>query len=204
MSQSHQFHRQSLAHITYATGIIRAIFVGKPQEVLDEAGRPVSTAIFKSRIEGPVMVRQLNLDGDGQADLKAHGGVDKAVYCYPAEHYEAWQSELGRELEYGTFGENLTVTGLLEDTLRIDDIIVVGDAVLQVSQPRFPCYKLGIKMGDQGIVKRFQQSGRSGFYCRVLEEGVIDAGQTMDVVERNASLPTVVSVVTERNKQDGI
>lgn len=204
MSQFNQYSRQSLAHITYATGIVRALFVGGPQEVMDEAGRPVSTAIFKSRVEGPVMVRRLNLDGDRQADLKAHGGPDKAVYCYPAEHYEAWQSELGRELDYGTFGENLTVTGLLEDTLHVDDVIVVGDAVLQVSQPRFPCYKLGIKMGDQGIVKRFQQSGRSGFYCRVLEEGLIEPGQTMDVVERSMSEPTVVDIVTARNKQDGI
>jgi MOSC domain-containing protein YiiM len=150
------------------------------------------------------MVRELNLDGDAQADLMAHGGPDKAVYCYPAEHYEAWQGELGRELSFGMFGENLTVSGLLEDTLRIGDILTVGDAVLQVSQPRFPCYKLGIKMQDPQIIQRFQQSGRSGFYCRVLEEGMIDTGVSMDVVERDMSQPTVVEVVSARNRAEGI
>ena len=150
------------------------------------------------------MVRRLNLDGDRQADLSVHGGPDKAVYCYPAEHYEAWQSELGRELDYGTFGENLTVSGLLEDNLHIDDVLTVGDAVLQVSQPRFPCFKLGIKLGDPLMVRRFQESGRSGFYCRVLEEGLIEAGQTIEVIERGVSKPTVVRVVTDKNRQDGV
>ncbi len=204
MSQFDQFNRFSFARLTYATGLLRAVFVGQPQEVKDDNGKPVSTAIFKSRVEGPVMVRRLNLDGDRQADLTVHGGEDKAVYCYPAEHYEAWQGELGRELAYGAFGENLTVTGLLEDTLRINDVLEVGDAVLQVSEPRFPCFKLGIKMGDQTMVRRFQQSGRSGFYCRVLQEGLIEAGQTMDVVERDMSQPTVVEVVAAKNKAEGV
>ena len=204
MTQFDQYSRRSLARISYATGVLRAIFAGQPQQVIDENGKPVSTAIFKSPVTGPVMARKLNIDGDRQADLTVHGGVDMAVYCYPAEHSEAWASELGRELPYGTFGENLTVTGLLEDTLRIDDVIVVGDAILQVSKPRYPCFKLGIKMGDPTFVRRFQESGRSGFYCRVLEEGVIEAGQTMDVTERNAGQPTVVSVVAARNKQGGV
>jgi MOSC domain-containing protein YiiM len=204
MSQFDQFHRFSFARITYATGLVRAIFVGMPQEVPDENGKLVSTSIFKSKVDGPVMVRELNLDGDAQADLMAHGGPDKAIYCYPAEHYEAWQGELGRELSFGMFGENLTVSGLLEDTLRIGDILTVGDAVLQVSQPRFPCYKLGIKMQDPQIIQRFQQSGRSGFYCRVLEEGMIDTGLSMDVVERDMSQPTVVEVVSARNRAEGI
>jgi MOSC domain-containing protein YiiM len=150
------------------------------------------------------MVRQLNLDGDGQADLVEHGGLDKAVYCYPAEHYEAWQGELGRELSFGMFGENLTVSGLLEDTLRINDVLAVGDAMLQVTEPRFPCFKLGIKLQDSQIVQRFQQSGRSGFYCRVLEEGMIDTGQSIDVVERDMSQPTVVEVVAARNRAEGL
>jgi MOSC domain-containing protein YiiM len=204
MSQFDQFNRFSAFRITYATGLLRAIYVGEPQEVKDDRGEPVSTGIFKSRIEGPVMIRRLNLDGDRQADLKVHGGVDKAVYCYPAEHYEAWQSELGRELAYGSFGENLSVTGLLEDTLHVDDVLSVGDAVLQVSQPRFPCFKLGIKLGDPLMVQRFQKSGRSGFYCRVIQEGSIEAGQTVDVIERNTSKPTIANVVADTNRKEGI
>lgn len=203
MSQFDRFSAESIAHITYATGRLLAVFVGEPQEITD-GGKTVSTAIFKSRVSGPVMVRRLNLDGDRQADLSVHGGVDKAVYCYPSEHYEAWSSELGRELDYGTFGENLTVSGLLEDSLHVDDVLVVGNAVLQVSQPRFPCFKLGIKLNDPQMVRRFQRSGRSGFYCRVLEEGTIEAGQTIEVTERDGSQPTVVSVVSAVNKRDGI
>jgi MOSC domain-containing protein YiiM len=203
LSQFDRFSAESIAHITYATGRLLAVFVGEPQEITD-GGKTVSTAIFKSRVSGPVMVRRLNLDGDRQADLSVHGGVDKAVYCYPSEHYEAWSSELGRELDYGTFGENLTVSGLLEDSLHVDDVLVVGSAVLQVSQPRFPCFKLGIKLNDPQMVRRFQKSGRSGFYCRVLEEGTIEAGQTIEVTERDGSQPTVVSVVSAVNKRDGI
>ncbi len=203
MSQFNPMSRDSMDRIAYATGLLHALFVGEPRDV-DDNGTTVSTAIFKERIEGPVMVRRLNIDGDRQADLRVHGGVDKAVYCYPAEHYPAWQSELGRELGYGTFGENLTVTGLLEDSLHIDDVIVIGDAVLQVSQPRYPCFKLGIKMNDPLFLRRFQKSGRSGFYCRVLEEGLIEPGQTMDVIERDMSQPTVVAVVNKRNKEAGV
>ncbi len=204
MSQFDQFNRYSFARITYATGILRAVYVGEPEEVMDDKGRPVSTAIYKSRVEGPVMVRKLNLEGDRQADLTVHGGIDKAVYCYPVEHYEAWQSELGRELAFGAFGENLSVTGLLEDTLHVDDVLTVGDAVLQVSQPRFPCFKLGIKLSDPLMVRRFQQSGRSGFYCRVLEEGAIEAGQTIDVIERDVSKPTIANVVADVNRKEGV
>ena len=122
------------------------------------------------------MVRTLNIDGDQQGDLTVHGGVEKAVYCYPAEHYDVWSAELKRALDRGTFGENLTVSGFLEDTMHIDDVIEVGNAVLQVSQPRYPCYKLGQKTADQRFIKRFQQSERSGFDCRVLQEGMIEAG----------------------------
>lgn len=201
MSQFDQFSRYSAFRITYATGMLRVIYVGEPTEIQDSKGDSVSTSIFKSRVEGPVMVRRLNIDGDRQADLSVHGGIDKAVYCYPAEHYEAWQSELGRELELGAFGENLSVTGLLEDTLRINDVLAVGEAVLQVTEPRFPCFKLGIKLGDEKMVQRFQQSGRCGFYCRVIKEGSIEAGQTVDVIERDASRPTIVRVFTEKNRK---
>jgi MOSC domain-containing protein YiiM len=180
------------------TASLLSIQVAKPLAIrhMDEE---VRTAIYKLPVQGPVMVRSLNIDGDQQGDLTVHGGVDKAVYCYPSEHYPAWQEELDRELPYGTFGENLTVSGLLEPDIHLDDVLEVGDALLQVSQPRFPCYKLGIKIGDQRFVKRFQESGRSGFYCRVLQEGLIEAGQPIRVIERDGSQPTIADVFTTRN-----
>ena len=137
------------------------------------------------------MVRRLNLDGDQQADLRVHGGPDKAVYCYPSEHYAAWQEELGRPLEFGFFGENLTLSGLRESELHIGDVLAVGEAVLQVSQPRLPCYKLGIRFGDQRFLARFLRSRRSGFYCRVLQEGLIEAGNSIEVLDVAKSNLTV-------------
>jgi MOSC domain-containing protein YiiM len=151
----------------------------------------VLSAIYKQPVTGPVMVRRLNLDGDQQADLKVHGGPDKAVYCYPSEHYAAWSNELERHFEHGFFGENLTVSGLSEESLHIGDVLSVGEAVLQVSQPRLPCFKLGIKFGDQAFIARFLQSGRSGFYCRVLQEGMIEPGQPIEIIERAESQPTI-------------
>ena len=176
-----------------------SIQVAKPLAVR-HMDREVRTGIFKLPVLQPVMVRRLNIDGDQQGDLTVHGGVDKAVYCYASEHYPAWQDELGRELPYGSFGENLTVTGLLEPELHLGDVLEVGDAVLQVSQPRFPCYKLGIKIGDQRFVRRFQESGRSGFYCRVLQEGLIEPGQPICLAERDESQPTIADVVASRNE----
>jgi MOSC domain-containing protein YiiM len=163
-------------------------------------GKEVRTGIYKLPVAGPVMVRRLNIDGDEQGDLTVHGGVDKAVYCYPSEHYPAWSQELDRELPNGTFGENLTVSGLLEPDLHLEDVLSIGDAVLQVSQPRFPCFKLGIKLGDQRLVQRFQLSGRSGFYCRVLQEGLIAPNQPITLLERDPSQPTIAAVVSARNQ----
>ena len=185
------------------TGQLLAIFAGMPQTLSIE-GKEVATAIYKQPVTGPVIVRTLNIDGDQQGDLTVHGGVDKAVYCYPVEHYDTWSAELKRPLDRGTFGENLTVSGFLEDVLHIEDVIEVGTAVLQVSQPRYPCYKLGHKMGDQRFIRRFQQSGRSGFYCRVLKEGTIAAGDAMRVVQRDEAQPTVADIVKARNKHDGV
>jgi MOSC domain-containing protein YiiM len=185
------------------SGQLLAVFAGKPQTVSID-GRETSTAIYKSPVTGPVMVRTLNIDGDQQGDLTVHGGVDKAVYCYPVEHYDTWSAELKRALDRGTFGENLTVSGFLEDTMHIDDVIELGTCTLQVSQPRYPCYKLGHKVGDQRFIKRFQQSERSGFYCRVLQEGMIEAGDTMRVVVRDESRPTIADIVRTRNKRDAV
>jgi MOSC domain-containing protein YiiM len=171
-------------------GNILAIHVGRPAALQFE-GRPVLSAIYKQPVTAPVMVRRLNLDGDQQADLKVHGGPDKAIYCYPSEHYAAWSAELGRALDFGFFGENLTISGLREEALRIGEVLSVGEAVLQVSQPRLPCFKLGVKFGDQRFVPRFLRSRRCGFYCRVLQEGMIEPGQSIEIVERAKSHLTI-------------
>ncbi|HXZ11058.1 MAG TPA: MOSC domain-containing protein [Candidatus Sulfotelmatobacter sp.] len=145
-------------------------------------GRDVTTGIFKEPVSGPVLLRRLDLDGDQQADLSVHGGPDKAAYAYPSEHYPFWKKELpGMELLPGMFGENFTTEGLNEENTHIGDRFRIGEAVVTVTQPRTPCYKLGIKFGDDGMVKRFLVSMRSGFYLRVLEEGRVEAG---DAIER--------------------
>jgi MOSC domain-containing protein YiiM len=166
------------------------IHVGRPAEIRHGRHKALSS-IYKQAVSGPVMVRTLNIDGDEQADLRVHGGRDKAVYCYPSEHYAAWTAELGRSLEFGEFGENLTVSGLLEEELHIGDVLELGGARLQVSQPRLPCYKLGIKFGSQRFVVQFRKRGRCGFYCRVLQEGLIEPGQSFKVVERSPDSLTV-------------
>lgn len=168
------------------------VSVAKPDTVLHE-GRQVSTGIFKRPVAGPVRVGRLNLEGDGQADLAAHGGVDKAVYAYPIEHYAAWQEELAHPGVFpcGQFGENLTHQGLTESAASIGDVLRIGTALLQVSQPRAPCFKLGIRMGRASFPKELVASGRCGFYLRVLEEGELAAG---DVIERVSEHPAKLTV----------
>ena len=152
-------------------------------------GRAVSTSIFKEPVGGRVLVRRLSLEGDWQADLRSHGGLNKAVYAYPLEHHARWSGELGRDdLRPGQFGENLTVEGLTEDAARLGDVFRVGAALLQVTQPRYPCFKLGIKMGAPLFPRRFLASGRTGFYLRVLEEGEVGAGDTLELVEQSDAL----------------
>lgn len=168
-----------------------SVNVGTPRAV-NYRGKEVRTGIFKAPVEGAVMIRTLNVDGDGQADLRVHGGEDKAVYAYPIEHYDHWGRELVRDdLGFGQFGENLTVAGMTEDDVRIGDVYRVGAARLQVTQPRTPCYKLGLRMGDPGFPKRFLESRRTGFYCRVLQEGEVRAGDGIELLERD---PTPLSV----------
>jgi MOSC domain-containing protein YiiM len=153
---------------------------------LQYAGRVIGTGIFKKPVSGAVRLASHNLDGDRQADYRVHGGPDKAVYAYPHEHYAYWAEELGRDdFEFGQFGENFTVERMLEDTVCIGDVYGVGDALLQVTQPRAPCYKLGMKMGLPEFPKIFLASGRSGFYLRVLREGTVEAGQAVVPLERD-------------------
>jgi MOSC domain-containing protein YiiM len=145
-------------------------------------GQTFKTGIFKKPVAGPVMMRRLDLDGDRQADLSVHGGPYKAVYAYPSEHYAFWRKELpGTELPWGQFGENLTTEGLNEKETHIGDILRVGQATVQVTQPRVPCLKLAAKFQRDDILQRFAQSGRTGFYFSVIEEGLVAAG---DAIER--------------------
>ncbi len=167
-----------------------SVNVGKPLTKSD-GRREFSTGIYKQPVAGRVMVRKLNLDGDAQADLIAHGGPYKAVYAYSADHYPYWQQQMGQEYPYGQFGENLTLTGALEHEIYIGDILRIGDVQIQVTQPRVPCFKLAHKMGEPTFVKRFMQAKRTGFYLRVLEEGEIGVG---DTVERVHTDPQQVSV----------
>ena len=174
---------------------IISLNVGKPQLVIVNE-QPVSTGIFKEPIDGRVMLRTLNLDGDRQADLSVHGGPYKAVYVYPSEHYPFWKNELpDMELPWGMFGENLTTTGLLETETHIGDRFRVGSAEVKVTQPRMPCYKLGIRFQRNDIIKRFLVSERTGFYLSVLKEGEVGAGDEFELLERNTSDVRVVDVV---------
>ena len=161
-------------------------------------GRIVRTGIFKEPVSGRVRVRRLNIDGDDQADRRVHGvGFDMAIYFYPVEHYAFWASELGRDgFPYGQFGENLTVEGLREDTVRVGDTFRIGGTLMQVTQPRIPCYKLAMRMeAGQDFPARFQESGRMGFYCRVLEEGEIGAGDSIELVEGDKNAVTIAEFI---------
>ena len=152
-----------------------SVNVGLPREV-PWHGHMVRTSIFKHPVEGRVLLRRLNLDKDYQSDLTVHGGRDKAVYCYPSEHYTYWKEKLpGKELPFGVFGENFTTEGMLENAIHIGDTFSVGTAEVMVTQPRLPCYKLGLRFADDAMVKRFALAGRSGFYLSVVREGEVAA-----------------------------
>src|SRR5436190_5747658 len=157
-----------------------SVNVGLPRTVRWK-GREVTTGIFKEPVSGRVPLRRLNFDGDGQADLKVHGGAAQAVYAYPLEHYAFWQEQLGRELPFGSLGENLTVLWLpLEGEVAIGDRFRVGTAELTVTQPRLPCYKLGVRFRREDMVKRFLASGRTGYYLAVEVDGDVAAGDRVE------------------------
>ena len=172
-----------------ATGRIVSVNVGMPREhgtpgADDPMDRPWTTGFFKEPVEGPVRVRVLNLDGDGQADLRVHGGPDKAVMLYAAAHYPAWNAELGFAMPFGAFGENLSVRGMTEADVCIGDVIDVGTARLEVSQPRGPCWKIARRWKIHDLSARVQATGRTGWYARVLREGVLRAGDDVVLVRR--------------------
>jgi len=174
---------------------VLSINVGRPRPVETPRG-PVLTSIWKSPVEGTVKLRRFNLEGDQQSDLRVHGGEFKAVYLYPSEHYGYWRSELpGYALQTGNFGENLTTEGMLETEVQIGDRYRIGTTVLQVTQPRMPCFKLQLRFGRADMVKRFWQSGRSGIYFSIVEEGELSARDEITPVSRVASGITVAEVV---------
>ena len=174
---------------------IISLQVGRPRLVVWN-GQTVSTGIYKTPVEGRVMLRTLNLDGDRQADLTVHGGVNKAAYAYPSEHYDYWRGELpGAELPWGMFGENFTTEGLDETSVHIGDRFRIGAAEVTVTQPRLPCHKLGVKFGRADILKRFLASGRTGFYFTVRREGEVGAGDEVELIGRDEHNVTVADIL---------
>src|SRR5215212_1274695 len=174
---------------------VLSVNVGLPRKVLFD-GKTITTAIFKDPVKGPIMLRKLNLDGDKQADLIVHGGVDKAVYSYPAEHYDYWRKQLPDvDLIWGMFGENFTTKGLMEDAVSIVDQLQIGSAKLIATQPRMPCYKLGVRFGRMDMIRRFLASGRPGIYFKVLREGQIQAGDNIKIIRKDKNNVTVKDIV---------
>jgi MOSC domain-containing protein YiiM len=174
---------------------IVSVNIGLPQEYVWK-GKVVRTSIFKQPTPEPVPVQAEHLAGDGQADLRVHGGPNKAVYAYPQEHHAFWQSYLPQEkLMAGAFGENLTTVGLLENEVHIGDCFRMGTAVLMAVQPRQPCFKLGIRLQDDSMVRRFEESRRSGIYFRVQQEGIVQAGDAITLVEPSPYTVTIQDMV---------
>jgi MOSC domain-containing protein YiiM len=177
---------------------VLSICVGLPREGQSH-GHTVLTSILKAPVSGPMIVTTLNLEGDRQSDLTVHGGVKKAVYVYPSEHYAFWREELpGVALPWGAFGENLTTEGLLEDMTHVGDRLRIGSAEFVVTVPRMPCYKLAMHFDRPDIIKRFLRSGRSGFYLAVSEQGIIRAGDDVTRISRENDAPTVGEVFHAR------
>ena len=172
-----------------------SVNVGLPIKV--NFGREVvTTGIFKNPIKHRVKLNKLNLEGDKQADLTVHGGIDKAVYAYPSEHYEFWKKEI-KDFEYswGTFGENLTTEGLLENEVNIGDQFKIGSAKVIATQPRMPCYKLGVRFGRMDIVRRFMASERSGIYFKVAQEGEIGVNDKIELIKSDKNRVTIHDIV---------
>ena len=166
-----------------AEGHIVSVNVGRPREfTLD--GKPHVSAIWKEPVQGRLVVKGVNIEGDDQADRKNHGGPDKAIYAYALEDYDWWSAELGRPIAPGTFGENLTLSGLDVNGALVGERWRVGNTVLEVAQPRLPCYKLANRMGDRAFARRFAAASRWGAYLRIVEEGDVAAGDPVAVMSR--------------------
>jgi MOSC domain-containing protein YiiM len=184
---------------------ILSVNVGLPREVIS-GGKSVTTGIYKSPVHRRVKVSRLNIEGDGQADLSVHGGPNKAVYAYPSEHYDHWRHEFpGMEMPWGMFGENLTLEGLLEDDAHIGDRFRMGTAVLMVTQPRLPCYKLGIRFGRGDMPERFLSGRRTGFYFAIVEEGELGEGDGLELIHQDVnriSVTDILNLLSDHELQD--
>jgi MOSC domain-containing protein YiiM len=184
--------------MTSSAGRLVSVNVAGPGRLEYRGGR-VATGIFKEPVEGPVRVTKLTLAGDVQADKRYHGGPDQAVYVFPLEHYPHFRERLDRpELSAGFFGENFTTEGLLEESVRIGDVLRVGTAVVQVTKPRAPCFKMGVKAGSPRFVREMLESRRLGFYLRVLAEGDVAAGDAVTRIASDAAAPTVAEDIARR------
>jgi MOSC domain-containing protein YiiM len=172
-----------------------SVNVGLPREIT-VSGKTVRTSIWKYPVQGRVHVSTLNLDGDQQSDLSVHGGFDKAVYIYPSEHYSYWRTQLpDLELPWGAFGENFTSQGILENQIKIGDRIRIGSADFMVTQPRMPCFKLGIRFNRRDMVKHFLASKRSGFYLSVIREGEVKNDDAIEFIEKQETGVTITDIV---------
>lgn len=182
---------------------IISINVAMPKTI-DINGRPVLTAIYKEPVANSVWLGKLGLTGDGQADLTVHGGEHQAVYSYPYEHYDYWKNRLNApKLGLGTFGENFTISGLLEDEIYVGDILSVGEAVVQVTMPRIPCFKFGHKIGHPEILDEFLRSGKSGFYQRVLTEGYVKVGDKINLIARDSNQISIRTALGLQKLEEG-
>jgi MOSC domain-containing protein YiiM len=175
---------------------IISLNVGLPRHIhYGQANLEVTTSIFKSSVSGPRLLRRMNLDGDVQSDLNVHGGKNKAVYAYSSEHYNYWREQLPEyEFSWGNFGENFTTEGLLEEDAFIGDQFRVGEAAVRVVQPRMPCFKLAIRFDRPDMVRRFLSSRRSGIYLAVVEEGMVDVGDTFERIHEDARRISIADV----------
>jgi MOSC domain-containing protein YiiM len=177
---------------------VLSVNVGLPR-LVEYRGEPIATGIYKEPVGGRVAVGKFNLEGDAQADLSVHGGYSKVVYVYPSEHYEFWRNELPEaDLPFGVFGENLTTECLLEENVNVGDRFGIGTAEFIVTQPRQPCFKLGIRFGRVDMIKRFAKSGRSGFYLAIEKTGELGAGDKIEFTSREADQPSILEVVQKR------
>lgn len=177
---------------------IVSVNVGRPR-LVEWAGREVRTGIFKQPVTGRVAVGRVQVDGDGQADLVNHGGELMAVYAYPSEHYPFWRAELGALPDgWGVFGENLSLSGLLEDEVRVGDRLRAGSVVLRVTEPRYPCFKLGLRLGRRDAAARFLAANRTGFYLAVEQEGELGAGDPVELLARDGDGITIAELMRLR------
>jgi len=172
---------------------VLSINVGKPREVAYQ-NKMISTAIWKASTPQPIMLTSTNLEGDGQADIVNHGGTDMAVLLYSYDHYDYWEQQLNRKLEYGAFGENITVIGLTEHDVCIGDILEWGEAIIQISQPRYPCYKLSIRHEAPTIPQLVLDTGFSGYYARVLQPGLVSTQSELNRIQQHPSGISIAAV----------